>query len=194
MDSQQLYSLLCDFSSSLRQACGYCRQKENLHLWYISFYPVNFSYHLFLEYRIPDYFPDISGYFSSSDLRNQPGNSDFRLRTRRARPGNGYQYNCRLCRSFRRTGNRGTSDTIFRMEKHFWIPRTDWTCFSFTLSFRKMKPEWIEAKGERFDWKGSVIYGIAMASAMYGFSKLPSAAGWLFLGSGILTGLLFLFL
>jgi MFS family permease len=31
-----------------------------------------------------------------------------------------------------------------------------------------------------------------MASAMYGFSKLPSAQGWLFLGSGVLLGILFL--
>lgn len=63
---------------------------------------------------------------------------------------------------------------------------------SLYLIFKKMKPEWAEAKGERFDWKGSVIYGISLASFMYGFSKLPSAAGWIFLGSGILLGLVFL--
>ncbi|MCX6333959.1 MAG: MFS transporter, partial [Bacteroidia bacterium] len=54
-------------------------------------------------------------------------------------------------------------------------------------------PEWIEAKGEKFDWKGSAIYGISMASAMYGFSKLPSAQGWIFLAVGVILGLLFLF-
>jgi EmrB/QacA subfamily drug resistance transporter len=64
---------------------------------------------------------------------------------------------------------------------------------SLYLIFKKMKPEWIEAKGEKFDWKGSVIYGISMASFMYGFSKLPSASGWIFLGSGLISGLLFLF-
>ena len=63
---------------------------------------------------------------------------------------------------------------------------------SLYLIFKKMKPEWAEAKGEKFDWKGSVIYGISLASFMYGFSKLPSAAGWIFLGSGILFGLVFL--
>ena len=56
-----------------------------------------------------------------------------------------------------------------------------------------MKPEWVEAKGEKFDWKGSVIYGISMASFMYGFSKLPSVQGWIFLGSGVVLGLFFLF-
>jgi EmrB/QacA subfamily drug resistance transporter len=64
---------------------------------------------------------------------------------------------------------------------------------SLYMIFKKMKPEWIEAKGEKFDWKGSVIYGISMASFMYGFSKLPSAQGWIFLGSGVIFGLLFLF-
>jgi EmrB/QacA subfamily drug resistance transporter len=64
---------------------------------------------------------------------------------------------------------------------------------SLYLIFRKMKPEWVESKDEKFDWKGSVIYGISMAAAMYGFSKLPSVAGWIFLGSGIISGILFLF-
>jgi EmrB/QacA subfamily drug resistance transporter len=64
---------------------------------------------------------------------------------------------------------------------------------SFYLIFKKMKTEWIEAKGENFDWKGSAIYGLSMASFMFGFSKLPSASGWIFLGSGVILGLLFLF-
>lgn len=63
---------------------------------------------------------------------------------------------------------------------------------SLYLIFKKMKPEWAEAKGEKFDWKGSLIYGISLASFMYGFSKLPSAAGWIFLVSGIVLGILFL--
>jgi MFS family permease len=63
---------------------------------------------------------------------------------------------------------------------------------SLYLIFKKMKPEWAEAKGEKFDWKGSLIYGVSLASFMYGFSKLPSSAGWIFLGCGILFGLFFL--
>lgn len=64
---------------------------------------------------------------------------------------------------------------------------------SLYLIFRKMKPEWIESAGEKFDWKGSLIYGISMAAAMYGFSRLPSPAGWIFLASGIIFGVIFLF-
>jgi MFS family permease len=50
---------------------------------------------------------------------------------------------------------------------------------SLILIHRKIKTEWAEAVGERFDWRGSVIYGIALASFMWGFSKLPSSLGWL---------------
>jgi MFS family permease len=63
---------------------------------------------------------------------------------------------------------------------------------SLYLIFKKMKPEWADAKGEKFDWPGSLIYGVSLASFMYGFSKLPSTAGWIFLGSGMFLGMLFL--
>ena len=64
---------------------------------------------------------------------------------------------------------------------------------SLYLIIKKIRLEWAEAKGEKFDWKGSVIYGISMASSMYGFSKLPSVQGWIFLGTGLISGLFFLF-
>ncbi len=64
---------------------------------------------------------------------------------------------------------------------------------SLYLILTKIKTEWAEAKGERFDWQGSVIYGASIASFMYGFSKLPSATGWIFLGSALVFGLLFVF-
>ena len=64
---------------------------------------------------------------------------------------------------------------------------------SLYLILTKIRTEWAEAEGEKFDWKGSVIYGISIASFMYGFSKLPSSAGWIFLGSALILGLLFVF-
>jgi EmrB/QacA subfamily drug resistance transporter len=60
------------------------------------------------------------------------------------------------------------------------------------LVVSKMKTEWAEARGESFDWKGSVIYGIALFGSIYGFSKLPSVIGWICLGTGILTAGVFL--
>jgi EmrB/QacA subfamily drug resistance transporter len=63
---------------------------------------------------------------------------------------------------------------------------------SLILINRKIKTEWAESAGEKFDWKGSVIYGIALASFMYGFSKLPSLQGWIFGAFGVIMAGAFL--
>jgi len=72
--------------------------------------------------------------------------------------------------------------------------------FAFLIPFgvvslvliRRINTEWADAKHEKFDWKGSLVYGVALFSSMYGFSKLPSTAGWVFLASGIAMAVLFL--
>ena len=63
---------------------------------------------------------------------------------------------------------------------------------SLFLIKTKIKTEWAEAGGEKFDWKGSLLYGIALFTFMYGFSRLPSSLGWICLISGILTAGIFL--
>ena len=40
-----------------------------------------------------------------------------------------------------------------------------------------LKGEWAEARGERFDLAGSVVYAAGLAALIYGFSRLPSAEG-----------------
>ncbi len=50
-----------------------------------------------------------------------------------------------------------------------------------------LKGEWAEAKGEKFDILGSVIYGIGLTLAIYGISLLPSNSGVLFLLAGIIV-------
>jgi len=64
---------------------------------------------------------------------------------------------------------------------------------SLILIRSKMKQEWADAKGESFDWTGAAIYGISIAALMYGFSKLPSAAGWIITLTGLLLMPLFVF-
>ena len=56
-----------------------------------------------------------------------------------------------------------------------------------------MKEEWVEAKGEKFDWIGSIIYGVGLFGLIYGFTRLPHLAGfcWLFGGIMALTGFIF---
>ena len=42
--------------------------------------------------------------------------------------------------------------------------------------------EWAEARGESFDWRGSLLYSLTLVAVMYGLSLLPSAWGvWLLL-------------
>ncbi|HUW92878.1 MAG TPA: MFS transporter [Bacteroidales bacterium] len=64
---------------------------------------------------------------------------------------------------------------------------------SLILIRKKMKEEWADARGEGFDWPGALIYGVCLAAIMYGFSKLPSATGWLLTTAGIVLVPVFLF-
>ena len=46
--------------------------------------------------------------------------------------------------------------------------------------FWKLKGEWAEAKGEKFDITGSVIYSLMLIAILYGFTRLPDMSGvWL---------------
>jgi EmrB/QacA subfamily drug resistance transporter len=53
------------------------------------------------------------------------------------------------------------------------------------LIFWKLKGEWAEAKGEKFDLIGSVIYGAALTVLMYGLSIIPSINGGVLICAGI---------
>jgi EmrB/QacA subfamily drug resistance transporter len=56
--------------------------------------------------------------------------------------------------------------------------------FVIILSMKSLKQEWAEAKGESFDFTGSLIYSLTLLVIMYGFSLLPSASGFFFILSG----------
>jgi EmrB/QacA subfamily drug resistance transporter len=64
--------------------------------------------------------------------------------------------------------------------------------FSLILIRIRIKTEWADASGERFDWRGAAIYGIALSSFMYGFSRLPSTTGWIFIIVGLIMAIVFL--
>jgi EmrB/QacA subfamily drug resistance transporter len=65
---------------------------------------------------------------------------------------------------------------------------------SLILINRKIKTEWADSAGEKFDWFGSLIYGTALLSFMFGFSRLPSSLGWACATIGIIMAVLFLFI
>jgi EmrB/QacA subfamily drug resistance transporter len=56
----------------------------------------------------------------------------------------------------------------------------------------KIKGEWAEARGERFDLAGSAIYCLSLVGVMYGFHLLPHVTGIIFLSGGIVGLILFL--
>jgi MFS family permease len=45
------------------------------------------------------------------------------------------------------------------------------------LILGRMNGEWVEAKGEGFDLTGSMLYGLSLATLIYGLSLLPSSVG-----------------
>lgn len=59
------------------------------------------------------------------------------------------------------------------------------------LIFWKLKGEWAEAKGEKFDFKGSVVYMIGLVAIMYGFSILSTFIGAILIVTGIIVMILF---
>lgn len=55
----------------------------------------------------------------------------------------------------------------------------------FILMLWKVKGEWAEAKGEKFDLVGSVIYGVALVTLMIGLSELPDIIGAVLITAGV---------
>ncbi len=53
--------------------------------------------------------------------------------------------------------------------------------------------EWADAKGEKFDWIGSILYGISIVLLIYGFGQLPDLIGALYTSLGILGIVLFIY-
>ncbi len=52
------------------------------------------------------------------------------------------------------------------------------------ITIWKMKEEWVEAGGEKFDFAGSFIYGVSIFLLIYGLSRLPEMLGFVFVGMG----------
>lgn len=55
------------------------------------------------------------------------------------------------------------------------------------LALFRLKGEWAEARGERFDVPGAAAFGLGLVSLMYGFSRLPSPLGFALAAAGLLV-------
>jgi MFS family permease len=58
---------------------------------------------------------------------------------------------------------------------------------ALTLTLVQLKGEWADARGEGFDFNGSVIFGTGLVALMYGFSRLPSLLGVALTAAGSLA-------
>ena len=59
------------------------------------------------------------------------------------------------------------------------------------ITIRQLKGEWSDAKGEKFDVRGMILYGFGLSSIMYGFSEFPGWTGYVFISAGLLIVFLF---
>lgn len=59
------------------------------------------------------------------------------------------------------------------------------------MALTMLKGEWVESKGEKFDFKGSIFYSIGLAGLIYGFSSLPALKGVIMLIIGIISFVIF---
>lgn len=61
------------------------------------------------------------------------------------------------------------------------------------LIHSRVKGDWVEDKGDTFDWSGSLLFGLFLSSLMFGFSKIPEPTGFWILPLSFLLLLLFLY-
>ena len=73
----------------------------------------------------------------------------------------------------------------------FWI-NVPLGLLMIALIFWKLKGEWAEAKGEKFDFVGSIIYSLMLIAIMYGFTMLPEMTGAVLILAGALGIIAFL--
>lgn len=55
----------------------------------------------------------------------------------------------------------------------------------FILASWAIRGEWAEARGEKFDLPGAVIFCLMLSAVMYGFAELPSATGGVLIALGL---------
>lgn len=59
------------------------------------------------------------------------------------------------------------------------------------IALMRLKGEWAECKGEKFDIIGSIILGMTIITLMYGFSLLPDITGILLIPAGLFGLIIF---
>jgi EmrB/QacA subfamily drug resistance transporter len=63
---------------------------------------------------------------------------------------------------------------------------------AYGLALFTLREEWADARGERFDLRGSLLYGLGLLGVMAGLASLPTPLGLLLLAGGLLGLALFI--
>lgn len=53
------------------------------------------------------------------------------------------------------------------------------------ITWRYVREEWADARGEKFDLRGSILYVLSMSAFMYGFSRLPEVPAIVLVAAGL---------
>ena len=62
------------------------------------------------------------------------------------------------------------------------------------ITWKYVKEEWADARGEKFDLPGALIYLLSMSAFMFGFSRLPDVPAIILAGTGLIGLVVFTFL
>lgn len=63
---------------------------------------------------------------------------------------------------------------------------------ALSLALFKLKGEWADSRGERFDWLGSIVYGVALTTIITGVYLIKKTEfGWIILFAGVIGLALF---
>jgi MFS family permease len=60
------------------------------------------------------------------------------------------------------------------------------------MLFFKIKSEWAEASGDKYDYTGSILFSVMLFAVLYGFSLVPSARGYWIIAEGAAVLILFI--
>jgi len=74
----------------------------------------------------------------------------------------------------------------FRLAEYF-LPGFHPSVTGSALLFAKVRGEWAEAKGDKYDIIGALLFGAMLFFLMYGFSLLPSKDGTVLIAIGIVA-------
>jgi MFS family permease len=73
----------------------------------------------------------------------------------------------------------------------FWV-NIPLAASALLIVLLNLRGDWAESRGERFDWQGSLVFGLGLVALMTGFSRLPSTIGAALTAGGLVLLALFI--